>query len=108
MVNFHMDFHYLVIHDKTPTNKISVIKSFSNKKGVGTTFTSTQETNEQFKHFNHFYYKMSTYKKDNVQALKLNKMKTKRKKKNILAMPLLNSSLVVVINKVQNSTKREI
>lgn len=44
---------------------------------------------------------MSTYKKDNVQALKLNQMKTKRNPKYILAMPLLNSSLVVVINKVQ-------
>ncbi len=41
---------------------------------------------------------MSTYKKDNVQALKLN---NENKTKNILAMPLLNSSLVVVINKVQ-------
>lgn len=34
---------------------------------------------QQFKHFNSFYYKMSTYKKDNVQALKLNKNENKTK-----------------------------
>lgn len=68
-----------------------------------------QDKKQPFKHFNSFYYKMSTYKKDNVQALKLNKMKTKlNKTKNILAKPLLNSSLVVVINKVQKFHQKRI